>query len=93
MTLYRENKTLSSDNMPLSANKGMLLVRKFGLFANKILYVFRKHCLCLKQRLFLHVAKAVFTVCKNYFCRLKKPFLQRCSEILEKQIGMKQGVK
>ena len=44
--------------------------------ANKILYVSRKHCLWLMQALFLHVSKAVFVACKNYFYRLQKPFLQ-----------------
>ena len=29
------------------------------------------------QTLFLHVEKTVFAVCKNYFYRLQKPFLQR----------------
>ena len=37
---------------------------------------FWKHSIVM-QTLFLHVAKAVFAVCKNYFYRLQKPFLQR----------------
>ena len=40
MTLCKENKTLSSDNMPLSANNGMLLKRDKGCTYAQHTYTF-----------------------------------------------------
>ena len=54
MTLCKENKTLSSDNMPLSANNGMLLKRDKGCTDAQHTYTFYRSA---EEILLLHREK------------------------------------